>query len=242
MFQYVVAVGSEEKLNKFFMKNYQDEYDRRQLHLIKDGDGIAKKYNSAIDSIKVIDDDDVFIFGHEDLLLPKNLEEMEDSISKKFSEGKFQVLGVIGSKYNGGDNWYFCDNRFKVGSVKLLGEPMKVLVDTSTETNELKVYDFAQGITEESEVATVDGLIIICTGKVVKQVKFDERLPDYHLYDSSFCLNCRLNGFKISTIKIPDLAHCSTNQFNDKYYNVLAIFNNLYRSYLPDVVVESKNA
>lgn len=224
MFHYIVALGRDEKFKSDFLKNWKDDPGKRRYITIAnapDLDSIAKKYNLGVEKLGEISCDDFVVFVHEDVILPEDLDGMEKSVAEKMRG--FDLGGVIGSTFNGGGNWYFSPQPTKSGSVVLFRK------DGSS-------YDFKQG--PECEVANLDGLVLFCTARLVRTVSFDDRIPGYHAYDASYCLRARKQGYKLRTMILPGLAHNSTNNFPFDYIKSVAVFNNLYREYLPDFVAK----
>ena len=228
MFKYIVAAKNEEKLKTRFMANYK-EGERRTLSVVRDSaalDSIAKKYNSAIGKPDEISDEDVFVFVHEDVKLPRDLDGMEKFLLDKAKT--YGIVGVIGNKLNVGENWGLCPPELSAGAVVL-------------KNAEGKLYRFFKG--DDAEVAVVDGLFLSCSAALIKAFPeglFDERIPGYHAYDSCVCLRARSKGFKVLAAEIPELFHDSTNKYPFEYIHSIAEFNNLYRDYLPDFCGERK--
>ncbi len=65
------------------------------------------------------------------------------------------------------------------------------------------------------EVDTLDGFLLVLSPWVVRNVRFDESLGQFHGYDLDFCLQVRAAGRKVITTELRAVHHHSLEPFND---------------------------
>jgi hypothetical protein len=65
------------------------------------------------------------------------------------------------------------------------------------------------------EVDTLDGFLLILSPWVVRNVRFDESLGQFHGYDLDFCLQVRAAGRKVVTAELRAVHHHSLEPFSD---------------------------
>lgn len=65
------------------------------------------------------------------------------------------------------------------------------------------------------EVDTLDGFLLVLSPWVVRNVRFDEALGQFHGYDLDFCLQVRAAGRKVVTTEFRAVHHHSLEPFSD---------------------------
>jgi len=65
------------------------------------------------------------------------------------------------------------------------------------------------------EVDTLDGFLLVLSPWVVRNVRFDESLGQFHGYDLDYCLQVRAAGSKVITTEFRAVHHHSLEPFND---------------------------
>ena len=66
------------------------------------------------------------------------------------------------------------------------------------------------------EVDTLDGFLLVLSPWVVRNVRFDESLGQFHGYDFDFCLQVRAAGKKVRTIDVRAIHHHALHPFTDR--------------------------
>jgi hypothetical protein len=66
------------------------------------------------------------------------------------------------------------------------------------------------------EVDTLDGFLLVLSPWVVRNVRFDESLGQFHGYDFDFCLQVRAAGRTVRTVDVKAIHHHGLHPFNDR--------------------------
>jgi hypothetical protein len=65
------------------------------------------------------------------------------------------------------------------------------------------------------EVDTLDGFLLVLSPWVVRNLRFDESLGQFHGYDFDFCLQVRAAGRKVRTVDVKAIHHHGLHPFTD---------------------------
>ena len=68
-------------------------------------------------------------------------------------------------------------------------------------------WEEAPAYARTGEVETLDGFVLVLSPWVVRNVRFDERLSQFHGYDLDFCLQVRAAGHKVVTADFRAIHH-----------------------------------
>ena len=152
------------------------------------------KYNKCIEAIKEqgLADDDVIVFCHNDVVIKDNF--FKEKIEMIFSETDVGLVGVIGtSELIESGCWWNADQN------KLRGHILQGSKGTSDSFHLVK-----GSIGYFNDAIAVDGLILITTGKFLKEsgIMFSSDYDNSHFYDLNFCLDFLLKGYNIAIADI----------------------------------------
>lgn len=77
-------------------------------------------------------------------------------------------------------------------------------------------FDDAPPYARVGEVDTLDGFLLVLSPWVVRNVRFDESLGQFHGYDFDFCLQVRAAGRTVRTVDVKAIHHHGLHPFNDR--------------------------
>ena len=186
------------------------------------GNSIAKKYNYAIENIVLKTDDPVICFRHKDTYIKTPLDIVDYKLNKRFEDKRIGICGLIGTIaldrnctwWNGvptaGGRQTYAEGAIIQGGISSTGS----LVEYSM-SDHPGVYDY---------LATVDGCCMFFPRRVFEEgLRFDEKLTDYHFYDTDICLQLLEKNYKISTIDIA-IKHYSEGRPPKNFENLKKVF------------------
>ena len=173
-------------------------------------DGIAKKYNWAIENIALKSDDEIICFRHDDLYFRTPRDAAEGIVAKAWMNG-CGVAGVIGTIALEKSCTWWEPNRFLNGSGYIIQGGKKPLQDKNGKPilkDGKPVFQKIEFPMEEHRgthdyLATVDGCIMWINKKLLQEgLRFDENLKGYHFYDVDICLQALQRGYKVTTVPV----------------------------------------
>jgi len=170
---FVVPVNDEYIFSSNFMSSPLFEIDDYEIISQREFYSASKAYNDAIDRSQ----NDIIVFSHQDIILPAFWEkELLRSLNYLTEhDPKWGVIGCYGEnrEYNSckGYGYMYC-----IGNKKLLGgllfHPMPI--------------------------QTLDEVVLIL--RKSSGLRFDERLPHYHLYGTDICMTSKSRGMNCYAI------------------------------------------
>lgn len=174
-------------------------------------DGIAAKYNWAIENIILKSDDDVICFRHADTEFRTQRDIIESQVRQQWENGA-GVCGVIGTIALEGSCQWWTPNRHINGSGYIIQGGVRPKVD---DKGKPIMNDAGQPIMEKYEypmadhpgvhdyLATVDGCCLWVNKKLFEEgVRFDTSLKGYHFYDTDICCEALSRKYKVSTVNV----------------------------------------
>lgn len=203
-FAIVAAVNDHEVLRKNLLRS-PDLADGSYRVLIKEGFASASlAYNSAIDEAPA----DTLIFVHQDVYLPSHWLAKVAAVIRKLDDAnvRWGVLGSFGSRRGAAGGL----GRVYTTGLGLHGAP----------------------ISEPVPVETLDEIVLII--RKSSGLRFDTKLPHFHLYGTDICLHARDAG--LVNFAIP--AHCvhNTNQLIElppEFYAGYHFIKRKWKKFLP---------
>lgn len=174
--------------------------------------GLFEKYNHAIKTEK-FSDDDIIVLCHSDVKIHD--EYFQEKLEMFFNYfPNVGIAGVIGTtQLNKGGGWWHCDRK-----VYGRGKILQGYNDGSTRLMEDRSGSF-------NNVITVDGCILFCKGKFLKNISFDEYNFQglYHFYDADMCLMALCNGWKVGVVDVL-VEHRSEGPMTENWHKAKEIF------------------
>lgn len=173
-FGLVAAVSNDKILEENLLKSSLIENDNIPLLQIRDATSASEAYNKGL---KHFDGFDFIVFAHQDVYLPKNwYEDVANALDElnRMSEN-WAVLGVYGKTKQ--------------------GEPIGRLWDSGM------AIELGSPFNKPKEVDSVDELLIIINPKT--PIRFDEKLPSFHLFGADICATARSIDCKCYAIHAP---------------------------------------
>ena len=164
----------------------------------------GEAYNSGMDATTA----DVIVFAHQDVFLPDGwFKSLSASIEKISAQNPdWAVLGVFGIALTGAEAGHV----YSCGIQRVLGRPMAAPV----------------------EVGSLDELVLIIRRS--SGVRFDHKLPGFHLYGTDICLEARRRGLKCYALS----AFCvhnsnGLNKLPSSFSRALYFLRDKWREQLP---------
>jgi hypothetical protein len=195
-----------------------DQVDGNGIYYIPNGpglDGIASKYNWAIENIVLKSDDDVICFRHDDFEFREQKDMIIGKIRRACKEG-CGVIGLIGTIILESSCTWWEPNRFLNGDGFIIQGGLQEVVDKEGKpvlvegkqmyrrieykmAGDLKQY--SPGL--HTYLTTLDGCCLFINRKLLEEgMRFDTNLKGYHFYDVDICLQSLSRGYKNATINI----------------------------------------
>jgi hypothetical protein len=189
----VISATNNDEVLESCLLNSPDIQDASEVILQRGYSSAASAYNHGLQRAKT----DLVVFAHQDLYLPQgwldSLRKALDQLSKV--DSNWGVLGVWGvnESCRDGTGFLYCAANGRLGSV-------------------------FEGF---HEARSLDEVLLII--RKSSNLRFDERLPGYHMYGTDICLEARRRGMK--SYVIPAFCIHNTNG-----YRMLPL--QFWRSYL----------
>ena len=201
----VTAVNNEAVLRTTLLAS--PDIDSHCQVIIKERfDSAGLAYNSGLSEAT----SEVVVFAHQDVYLPQGWKATLSKILKTLerSDPNWGVLGVFGVSLSGPAE--LRGHCYSTGLKRVLGEPFDGPI----------------------EARVLDELLLILRGN--SGLRFDERLPNFHLYGADICLQAQRNGMKSYIIP----AFCIHNSNGVRrmpldYWRSYAYMRRKWRSVLP---------
>ena len=165
-FAVVVACNDDEVLQSNLMRS--PEISSFEEVVVRRGfKSAGEAYNSGMDATTA----DVIVFAHQDVYLPDGwFKTLSDTIEKLSArDPQWAVLGLFGIALAGNEAGHV----YSCGIQRVLGRPM---------------------LEAPVEVGSLDELVLIVRRS--SGVRFDDKLPGFHLYGTDICLEARRKGMK----------------------------------------------
>ncbi len=162
---YIVASHKKEMLDSFLYRNKCLKNAYRIL-VLKDYKNVAKAYNNALKTIK---DDEILIFLHHDVFLPKDWDKRLEEIINRLPNN-WGCLGLAGT------NLVNKKQKF-VGNIRINGTK------------------WIHNIKDFVEIETIDELMLIVKAETMKGIKFDNKCAR-HFYGADLCFKLKEKGYK----------------------------------------------
>jgi hypothetical protein len=200
----VAAVNDDQVLNQNLMKSPMIATGGMPVVLERGHDSAGKAYNAGAART----DADVIIFAHQDVYFPPDWEQrLQESIERLQGSGApWGVLGVWGVRPDG----TFAGRVWCTGSNQ----------------------EFTGPIAGVDEVASIDEIVIVIPRSA--GLRFDERLPGFHLYATDIARQARDRGLKTYAIDAPVVHNSRTvPQLGQAYVRAYQHMQRKYRSQLP---------
>lgn len=150
---------------------------------------------------------DLIVFAHQDVLFPDSwIPQLESALEQlELQDPDWGVLGCYGAKQDGGECGYVYSN-----GQGIVGMPFK----------------------DPESVQTLDEIVLIL--RKSSGLRFDERLPHFHLYGAGICLAAANREMKSYVIP----AFCIHNTHRililpDEFYECYAVLKKNWKSHLP---------
>jgi hypothetical protein len=162
----VIAAVNNERVLKSCLLNSPDVSSASEIILQSGYPSAAAAYNQAIDKAQ----SEILVFVHQDVYLPAGwLASLEKSVAELSNKDpQWAVAGVWGIQRSGERNGYvYC-----AGLCRKLGS------------------DFERPV----EVRTLDELLLVV--RKSSGVRFDEKVPGFHMYGTDICLEAQRQGMR----------------------------------------------
>jgi hypothetical protein len=162
----VISVTNNEDVLKSCLLNSPDLAEASEVILQKGYRSAAVAYNSAIDKAKT----DLLVFVHQDVYLPRgwaaSLRRALDLLSEK--DPNWGIAGIYGvnKSWDDGTGFLYCADYGRLG----------------------------HSFEDPHEVRSLDEVVLIM--RKSSNLRFDERLPGFHMYGIDICLEARQRGMK----------------------------------------------
>lgn len=173
-------------------------------------EGIADKYNWAIENIVLKSGDDVICFRHDDASFRTPEDMIIGQVRRAWDKG-VGVCGVIGTiMLENSCTWWYPNRSLNGSGFIIQGglEPLKdkdgkdVIVDGKKAMRKIE-YPMNEHRGTHDYLATVDGCCLWINKKLFEEgMRFDPTLKGYHFYDVDICLQALSRGYKVSTINV----------------------------------------
>jgi GT2 family glycosyltransferase len=168
---------------------------------------LARSYNLIMSQVAQRDDLDALVLAHQDaeIVDPEFLRKVRHALA----DPEVGVVGLVGAIdvrsiawWEGSVTWASFTHRYdEFGG------------------GEIRAFTWGHeefpGYARTGEVDTLDGFVLALSPWVVRNIRFDESLPQIHGYDLDFCLQVREAGRKVMTIDSKAVHHHSLELVND---------------------------
>jgi hypothetical protein len=173
MITLVAAVNDDFVLTQNLLTSTLAFCDRTEVSLQRGFCSAGKAYNTALDQTT----QEVVVFAHQDVYLPQRwLDQLHDAIGiVESTDPNWAVIGVYGVTANG-EHVGHC---WSSGLNRILGESFAI----------------------PRRVCAIDELVIVL--KRSSGLRFDEKLPGFHLYGTDIVQVALANGFSAYVIHAP---------------------------------------
>jgi len=171
--------------------------------------GIADKYNWAIENIILKSDDDVICFRHNDSEIRTEVDFVEHAVRKAWVDG-CGVCGVIGTIMLETSCTWWAPNRplqtsgyiIQGGTDYVRDDKGNVIKDKDDKPLTKRIeYPMSEHPGYHNYLATVDGCCFWVNKELFKKgIRFDVNLKGYHFYDTDICCQALENGYKVACI------------------------------------------
>lgn len=193
-------------------ENFQDTNKRFYIpNSNKYDNGIADKYNWAIENIILKSDDDVICFRHLDTEIRTEEDIVVHQVRKAFAEGA-GVVGVIGTIQLENSCMWWTPNRNQNGAGYIIqggndfirDDKGNILKDENGNDRIKRIeYPMADFPGYHDYLATVDGCCMWINKKLFQEgLRFDINLKGYHFYDTDICCQALQRGYKVACIPV----------------------------------------
>lgn len=225
MIRFVVARYENDSYDSFLKEYTEKNHPDTALMVFNrdDNDSIYKKYNTGIQHYveRGLDDNDILVFCHADvkILDPDFVEKVEYAFQ---NIPKLGVAGVIGSTIlTETAGWWLSDQAHHKGHL------MQWI-----DNDEKNKYHMIREVTNNIDMAVVDGLIMFVRGSLAKTLRFDENTypQSYDFYDYDYCLHTLELGWRVGVLDVL-VEHKSAGSgiYKDSWAKNKEIFLNKWR-------------
>src|SRR3989344_3875962 len=216
----IITCSRNLDLRKGLLENIKEtigikEYEYIAVDNTENKHSLASAYNQGSAESKY----SILCFVHEDARFLT--QDWGSIVLKKFEDTSLGALGVAGSTYIPGDK-----ARFALGRPFTQGQ----VVHKLPRGEQLDRYGEAR---QDTGVVVLDGVCIVTTQKIAKELQFDEKTFDkFHFYDIDFTLRIAQKHKLIDTYDLL-LQHASPGSFKEEWKQYLNKFKEKHKTILP---------
>lgn len=194
----------------------KSRYDNEIIYIENNGEkSLTQCYNELLDKSS----NDIVLLIHDDLILSKDFDAI---LYNHFINSDYGILGLAGTNELNESCVWWQKRELMVGCVwhENGGKPHKS--EYSPENSII------------NEVAVIDGLFIGIHKKRIEN-RFNEKIPGFHFYDITFCLDNK--NVKKGVIFLNRIIHKSVGNVNQAWHDNKKLVVEMYKDMLPYVVV-----
>jgi hypothetical protein len=160
---------------------------------------IARSYNALLDRAATLDGLEAFVLVHQDAEIVSA--ELCETIRATLADPEVGVIGCAGAIGVRGIAWWEASVTLSSFTNRYEEHGGGDLEAFSWDWREAPAY------ARTGEVETLDGFVLVLSPWVVRNLRFDEDLGDFHGYDLDLCLQVREAGRKVVTADFRAIHH-----------------------------------
>lgn len=205
MIAWGIAVGSEEKLERFARPGLRRVCAPDDpVYELRDNDSIFVAYNEMLDRAKATPGVEALVLLHEDTEIFDR--KLPDKLRYAFEDPMVAVAGPVGGIGVTDIAWWKCERG--IGSIT-----WEVLDPVRAFKTPLITTGGPIGPGGAGEADALDGLLLAFSPWAIDNLRFDEDLgPGFHSYDVDVCFQARAHGRKVVVITT-EVSHHNDNVF-----------------------------